>query len=217
MGRIYFTKEIIADPVKLTHQLNLLSRSRGTSKTVKAVQTQVQQLSQSVTNLMTPPAEVLSAGPGISIGFSRAVTGAGVESFAMADIGTSAYVIDGFMINAAGDKVTVVPEIPPLTDSRIGTGFNIRYYETGTIYVWLTVIDDVIGMTKTIAGAGVETLTFTARSSVNYMVDGFVFTASGDKGLIVPQIPPLTDSRTLTSVDIRVFEAGTLYACLTPY
>ena len=70
------------------------------------------------------------------------------------------------------------------------------------------------------AGKNGDTLkfnSFAARSSVNYLIDGFVLMSDGSKSIIVPHIPPLTDSRTLTGVNIEISETGTLYAWIVPY
>jgi hypothetical protein len=67
------------------------------------------------------------------------------------------------------------------------------------------------GQITSAAGAGIVAVTLTGQPNANYIPDGFLLTSTGEKSLVIPQIPPLTDSRTAGGFNMRVFEAGTLY------
>lgn len=67
--------------------------------------------------------------------------------------------------------------------------------------------------TKSVAGAGTETVTLpTAELAATYnIICAYVMTSIG-RVEAVPRIPPYaTDSRTTTTFDVEVFDAGTLY------
>ena len=233
---VIFTKEILGDPRKFLEHLNLLVREMGGSAQGGVVATTDGnivggaerfvpgagiQFTRELGALKVTATGISAVGGGggslgIALGYAKAVTGAGTATFDIADVGTSSYIIDGFNLTSGGDKGLIVPHIPPLTDSRTAIQFKVDHYETGTIFVWLIPINDVIGFSQAVT-PGVLPLTFAARSSVNYLIDGFVLLSDGSKSIIVPHIPPLTDSRTLTGVNIEISETGTLYAWIVPY
>lgn len=58
--------------------------------------------------------------------------------------------------------------------------------------------------------AGIPTISFADLGTALYGAYGFVLKSGGDVGLAIPQIPPLSDSRTSNSCKVQVFDTGTL-------
>ena len=213
MGKkLCFTDKIVNSPVLLRQHLNRLQSFQGTSRTIETLRTEVRILGS--TTPVVPPSTIISTGG--MLGYFKSVTGSAEATFDIADVGTSAYIVDGFNLTAAGDKALIVPKVPPLVDSRTATQFKVLHYETGTLYVWLVRIDGVLGFSQAVV-PGTVPISFTARANTNYLVDGYVLLADGNRGIIRPRIPPLADTRTTTGVDVEVFDSGTLYLWLTPY
>ena len=213
MGKkLYFTDKIVNSPVLLRQHLNRLQSFQGTSRTIEKIRTEVRMLGSTTP---VPPESTIIAASGM-LGYIKAVTGSAEATLDIADVGTSDYIIDGYNLTAAGDKALIVPKVPPLVDSRTATQFKVLHYETGTLYVWLVRIDSVLGFSQSVT-PGTVSISFTARANTNYLVDGYVLLADGNKGVIRPLIPPLADSRTTIGVNVEVFDTGTLYLWLTPY
>lgn len=58
--------------------------------------------------------------------------------------------------------------------------------------------------------AGSVTVSFTNVGTTNYGVYGYVLQSNGDIGIFIPDVPPLTDSRSSISVTGTVYDTGTL-------
>ena len=63
---------------------------------------------------------------------------------------------------------------------------------------------------STAVTAGTPTILFTDVGTSLYGVYGYVLKSNGDFGLAVPQVPPLTDTRTSNSVQVTIYDTGTL-------
>jgi hypothetical protein len=58
--------------------------------------------------------------------------------------------------------------------------------------------------------SGAVTISFIDVGTAQYGVTGYVLQSNGDIGIFIPNVPPLTDSRSSSSVTGTVYDTGTL-------
>lgn len=69
----------------------------------------------------------------VAIYVGQDVAAAGIVTVPFADLGTSEYGIISFMMNANGVTL-LIPNMPPLTDSRTRVSFTVPVYEAGRVH-----------------------------------------------------------------------------------
>lgn len=107
------------------------------------------------------------------------------------------------LTNALRKEFLSIGKIPPGASVTKIVGSGSISVATGP-KVALSVIQPV-------SGAGIQNVVFTDLGTATYSPFGFLLTSGGEIELAVPQIPPLSDSRTSASCQMRTFSAGTLY------
>lgn len=135
---------------------------------------------------------------------------AGTEPISFAALPSAAYTAFVIVITAEGNLSIPVQQVPPLTDTRTTTGFNVVVQEAGTMYWVVLYGTPTRNGSYVVSSTGIKTITFSDCGSATFIPVVYQITESGNLTIPVPQLPPLGDSRTTTSFDVDAQELGVI-------
>jgi len=167
------------------------------------------QLTDHETRITTLEALIAALGSNFRAGTEEVTSG--IHTVTFPEVSTTDYMPFAIVLTAEGNMSVPVLQIPPLTDSRETTSFDLDIQEDGTLY-WVILMGSPSRRGYLIVTEpGIKTISFAEVTTADYIPIVYELTEEGNISFPVPQLPPLTDSRSTTSFQVDVQEPGVVW------